>query len=201
MPTALHLIHPYVFKRRKDGKLETNKKFVQRDRQVSELVQTALNSDGMVIHHMDTPADSKLGEYRDNAFMINPLYSFLFSGKLIEVVTTEWGVPITDEKPKGTPQATWALYEATNIKHSELLRKMEGIDLHLLIGGALENCLGNMASYILDYYYFPPSAVKYIPNLCVSVDMNARRNRERELQQKGIEAITYERAVDILTTK
>jgi len=198
MQTALHIIHPYVFKRRKDGQLETNKKFVERDGKISRVVQTALNSGVKVVHHMDAPANSELGQYRDHAFRADPGYAFLFEGRLVEVITTEWGVPITDKKPKGTPKSIWALYEATNIKHSELLKKIEDAEVHVLIGGALENCLGNMVVYMLDHYHFSPSTVKYIPDLCVSVDMPARRNRERELQRRGIEALSYEKALELI---
>src|SRR3989338_6671900 len=106
MQTALHLIHPYVFKRTKNGTLENNEKFVIRDRKIFTLVQTALSSEVRVVHHMDTPANSELGQYRDNTFKADPLYSFLFEGKLVEVVTTNLGIPIADEKPTNYPLAS-----------------------------------------------------------------------------------------------
>lgn len=199
MSTVVNIIHPYTYKMRgKNYIIGPIPPFEARDRKVASFVNMALEHNISVIHHRDSIPGTQKALFRDLAFHEDPLYSFLFDPRIIPVVTTQWGVPIDDKKPKGTSSVLWAQAEQTYTKHTELQRIVGNLNLILLIGGALENCLRNMAVYFVNNYHFPFSAVKYIPELCVSFDPTERQVQVGTLAAKGIEALSYERALELI---
>ncbi len=199
MSAVVNIIHPYTYKIKGDTYVfGPIKKCEARDRTVSTVVNAALDHNASIIHHRDSVPDTPKARFRDLAFQEDPLYSFLFDPRIIPIVTTEWGIPICDEKPKGTPRAIWAEAEQTYIKHTAFQRMVGSPDLVLLIGGALENCLRNMAVYFVENYHLLPSSVKYVPELCVSFDHRERQTQMRILGSQGIEAVSPARALELM---
>ncbi len=201
MTYAVHIIHPYTYKLEGDTFVAgPSEKDHARDSQVAAFVGRALESSAQVIHHRNKSSRFLDGILQDTMFQYDPLFDFLRDQRLSSVVTSPFGIPLPDEKPAGCTDELWKAAQEVYSSHSQFQRELKERSACILIGGVLEACVSNFALYYHQHYRQEGEGIVYIPALCVSFNTMTKREREKALQGVSIKPLSYQRALQMLST-
>lgn len=129
---------------------------------------------------------------------LDPIYDFLFDSRIDIVTTTPSGIPIPDKILESIDQDLWNYFREIYTSHSGLEQKIGNPRLVIFIGGILENCIVNAAAYFHQHYKTPGQQLFYIPELCVSFDEKLLAEMRSQLDEREINPIKYEDALNLL---
>ncbi|MDO8467926.1 MAG: hypothetical protein Q7S56_03200 [Nanoarchaeota archaeon] len=185
----LNIIHPYTY--HGDGDtfcIGGPEKFDERNKQVREFVLSF--GERILIHRF------RNGLIEDNIreISLNMDSNFDYIKKLKNITTTQFGIPLPDERPKEISEDKWKYLCGIYSISSEIMNAINGDEDHLFIGGVLENCVTNAMAYFRENYS-PEGKILYIPELCVSENGELLSKVEKELDKLKIYPINLEDAL------
>lgn len=167
----LNIIHPYTYKLKDDTiQIGPCPEYEARDRAVTQFVQKMLDLDSKVLLHLRYDGNKMHHILEEVALHVDPLYKIFLDERIEQVVTTGYGVPLPDQRLEKLSDEQWGSVQNIYTSNAQLQAKMSGHKEVLFMGGILENCITNMASYFHAKYRVEGQDVRYIPELSVSRD-------------------------------
>ncbi len=202
MSMLLNIIHPYTYKVKGNSLIFGDiEEFKERDTKISSFIKLALDSNIRVMHHRDSPKNSLDGLLRDMLFEYDSFFQILFDPRIDSVTTTIYGVPLLDEKPANMSDEIWSKLKKTYTSQNELKDKTGNNKTTIFIGGILENCVINAASYHHKYHKTENEQLYYIPELCVSLESNLFNKVKLKLMEKDIKQLSYSEAIALIKSQ
>ncbi len=198
MRAAIHVIHPYTY-RLKGDTLEIGpvEEYTERDGKVTDFLKEALRGGGQVMLHLRDPPATLCGMLASAAFLGSPLDKIFSDKKLVSVVTSPQGLPVPDERPATIPEDVWEEIKRVYTTHSVLRDQLSRPKVTFFIGGALENCVASFVLYHHEHYR-QEEPLFYVPELCASFDAEQWGKSEKLLQERDINPLRFEEALQEL---
>ncbi len=172
------------------------RQFYERDKRISEYIKAALDRNTRIIHHRGQAAKSVPGVIIDTSFSLDPNLKILLDSRIKVIVTSTYGLPIPDCKPGSLSEEDWKLISNVYSKHSEWANLAGKPDLTVFIGARFEDCISNAIHYYCNHFRQPNERVAYIPDACVSRDLERQKNQEIRLRRIGVTPIDYTTALN-----
>ena len=194
----LNIIHPHTFKQEGDtlmwGPLEERH---ERDVRISTFVTKAMDCGNKVISYEFRPLS--IFDYGRQLLYLeaDPLYSFLFDDRIVKIYTTNYGIPLPEEKPKDTSDDDWMALEKIYTSPTSLGKEVQEQGDVVFIGGLLENCIANAADHFDFHYRTSNQRLFYVPELCISFDEFAADKIKEKLDDLSIFPLSYEAASEL----
>ncbi len=209
MKTLLQIVHPHTFKLipHDDGLHLTvgendEGPYGERDRKVATFMEQVLKNNGkIIVQHQFSPNFIER-VFRVITFEDDPLYSKILKNEtVLTMFTAPNAIPILDEpkEPEGKLFDAWKLCRDYMRTHCEIKYSTGKPDSVFFIGGALETCLGNFATYHAINYSHPTQKLFYVPELCPSFNWEQAGEMKSQLEKNRVKPINYEEALKIIT--
>jgi len=196
----LHIIHPQVYKQENDSfRIGPSDEFEERDRKVSALVSSALDSNAIVINNRYSNGKN-IGSLKGLvALSSDSVFDSLFDPRLHHATTFSEGVPIPDEKPDGASPETWKHATEEFTSHTEMGKIVGKPKDTILIGGPLESSVVSVAEYFREHYLSERQRMFYIPELCVAQEdpLLSLDQIEARLDEAKARQISYADALEM----
>ena len=192
----LHIVHPYTFYTN-NGKFDLSSRSEKNranQKMLRQLVRTSLKSECEVLAHSvySGEVDKIFG---DVVFGKTPIYNMLTQYNVKWISTTDYGLPLPDDRPDGLSKKLWR-ETGFVISHSEMKKKVEGHKTYFFTGGLLELCLANCMNYFHKYVGNGESEIFYIPELSVVRNQDELVQVLPKFRKRGILPIKYEEALE-----
>lgn len=202
MTNLINVIHPHTYKIEKNSGgftlvVGASEKYSERDKNVSVLLQEAIDSGAKIIQYQEATGNSLKKIFTERSLKFDPLYKCLFDSRAEIFGTTSNGIPAPDIKPAFISDEMWKYLREKMISHSELETKIGKPSNAFFIGGAFENCVANFAAYYALNYKNSERTL-CIPELCASFNEGEAETVGKKLIERGIELIKYEEAIELL---
>ena len=199
----LNVVHPYTYKLKGTtldiGPSEETK---ERDSKVSHFVQAVLGSGGRVVAHERFDERGVIAQdFHRIAVEMDPFLKILYEPRVEWVSTTRFGLPIEDKRPERVSKGNWRKIQKCLITRSRFAKILGESEKLVFIGGALENCVAEIALYSLINYRKEIGSVFVIPELCATFDPKQRAYVEGVLAEKGVGFLSVEQAFGMVKEK
>ncbi len=185
MKSLIHIIHPVIYAYEGET-LCISAKPTPLMVKVGEFL-AQMNAD--ILHHRNTRPDTFDGMSIDLAL---DLEVFSLINNAPYVVTTRYGNPIPDTRPKEVKPQDWKYISKVFTKHSQLEEHVKPYNHHIFLGGAFEACLTNTVGYIHEFFRTPDMKFTIIDDLSRTFDEEKRKISELKLLERGIEITSSE---------
>ncbi len=138
MVNLINVMHPYIFKLQIAtlviGPLEEYK---ERDKKIAAFIRCALRNQARILVHRRTTHDSLAGVLGDTAFLSDPMYVWLSDTRMDTVVTTKYGIPLPNKKPRDLTEDEWLEYTKVFTTEEQFRKERGDPTKTFFIGGAL----------------------------------------------------------------
>jgi hypothetical protein len=166
--------------------------FKERDSKVREFLETAISTGCRIIHQRLETANSVRGILHDSAFAFDDNYKDLFNPIVKSIVITPYGVPLPEEK--------WVQLRNQYSTHPDLAKLTGKPKRVFFIGGVLERCIINAASYYNNNLRNNGEELIAIPEICVSIDAKEVESLRPSFDKIGLKFIEYKKALESIRT-
>ncbi|MEK6891044.1 MAG: hypothetical protein AABX03_02805 [Nanoarchaeota archaeon] len=195
----LNIVHPFTFYTRGDkfdlsARSEKNR---ANQKMLRQLVRTSLRSECEVLAH-EFYSGQVAEIFGEVMFGNTPIYKMLDQYKVNWISTTDYGLPLPNDKPKGISKKDWEQLKELVISHSEMKKKVERHETYFFVGGFLELCLANCIGYVYSHTGSEERKLFYVPELCVVKNTGNLEKVLPKFQERGIFPIGYEEALEII---